>query len=101
MRRVLTTLTTGLLLSPWAVEAQSGTASSLVSRELSEMQRAITVVMQKQPVDFAAYSALAEKNRARVAELIARDELRTVEQRGARADAQRGSGGARGPDTTA
>src|SRR4051812_2510054 len=78
MRRTLSILALALLLSPPAVEAQSDTATSAATRELAEMQRAITAVMQKQPVDFAAYSALAEKNRARVAELIARDELRTA-----------------------
>ena len=42
------------------------------------MRAAIDAVVKQQPVDFSRYSALAEKNRARIVELIGRDELRTA-----------------------
>src|SRR5678815_4842433 len=41
------------------------------------MQAALDTVMKRQPIDFAAYSALTERSRGRMAELIARDALRT------------------------
>jgi hypothetical protein len=42
------------------------------------MERAINAVLQHQPVDNAAYSALIDRSRARVQEMISADELRTA-----------------------
>jgi hypothetical protein len=42
------------------------------------MQAALDGVMKQQPIDFGRYSALTEKYRARIGEMIAGDELRTA-----------------------
>jgi hypothetical protein len=52
-------------------------SSSAASQELAEMERGINAVLQHQPVDNAAYSALIDRARARVQSMIAADELRT------------------------
>jgi hypothetical protein len=77
LRRSLLSWLLLLALSFTRAAAQQAVAPP-PNRELAEMQAAITAVMKQQPIDFVAYAALTEKSRTRVAELIARDELRTA-----------------------
>jgi hypothetical protein len=71
-----------LLFIPALAVAQGPSSSSAASRsgpsqELAEMERAVNAVLQRQPVDNAAYAAATDRARARVQAMIAADELRT------------------------
>src|SRR5436190_21296156 len=73
--------TLSIALDPAGANAQQPAASvppRPSNPALIEMQAALDTVMRKRPIDFMAYSKLTESTRARVVDLIARDELRTA-----------------------
>jgi hypothetical protein len=68
-----------LLLMPATSPAQDRAATATTPNQaLAEMDGEIRTMMQRQPIDNAAYSALVERSRARVQAMIERDELRTA-----------------------
>jgi hypothetical protein len=77
-RRSLSIFAILLVLAVASARAQTTATPPPSNRELAELKTALDSVMKRQPMDAAAYSALMEKGRARVVELIGRDELRTA-----------------------
>src|SRR3954467_6565314 len=78
MRRSLL-LFVALLLPLWPPTPQTNQPTQSATRpELAQLLHAIDSLMHAQPVDFAAYSALTERSRLRIQELIAGDDLRTA-----------------------
>ena len=78
LRRSLPLFAFLLALAVAPAHAQTTAAPPPSNRELADLKSALDSVMKRQPIDAAAYTALIDKSRARVAELIAHDELRTA-----------------------